>query len=824
MNDATTKPVVLITGAAGGIGKALADSLADDYTVVGLDLKSAEGREIVEFNLTDDDSVELALRKVAERHGRRFASVIHLAAYFDFTGEESPIYDAVNVEGTARLLQQLQAYEVEQFAYSGTMLVHEAGRPGERIDEDQPIDPSWPYPQSKAEAEDAIHAHHGKIPYVILSLAGLYDDTTAVPTLSHQIARIYERNIKSHVYAGDTNAGQAFLHQDDMLDAFKRAVDRRHDLGNETALLIGEPEAIGYQRLQDAIGQLLHGKDWNTISVPKPIAKLGASIESASEPIVPDDFDRGEKPFIRAFMIDLADDHYALDIDRARETLGWSPRHSILDTLPKIIGALKADPRRWYRANGITPPDFIEAASDAERHPDRLRTRFEEHQRDQHYRHIWAPFFNIIMAGWLITSPSVLGYQSEAMAWSDILTGLLLAPLALMSLSWRLSLVRWGIAALGLWLLTAPLIFWAPTAQAYLNGTISGALIFGFAVLALPAPGITAAAALTGPTRPPGWSFTPSAWTQRLIVIALAVVGFLISRYLTAYQLEHIDSVWEPFFEGDPADPKNGTEEVITSAVSEAWPVPDAGLGALTYMLEILTGIIGSTRRWRTMPWLVMLFGILIVPLGIVSITFIIIQPIVIGTYATLTLIAAAAMLIQIPYSLDELIATIDFLIRRYKAGRPILRVFFLGDTDEGGDEPELTAAEEFRRPPLVVLNDVFTGGVNIPWNLGVTLVICLWLVFTRVTLGTEGGMADADHLLGALTLTVTITALAEPARMVRFANIGFGGALLITPFAYGAPWYATISSLICGIALIVLAIPRGPVRQQFGTWTKYIV
>lgn len=56
--------------------------------------------------------------------------------------------------------------------------------------------------------------------------------------------------------------------------------------------------------------------------MPKPLGRLGARIETASEPTVPDDFDRGEKPFIRPFMIDMASDHYALDISRARELVG----------------------------------------------------------------------------------------------------------------------------------------------------------------------------------------------------------------------------------------------------------------------------------------------------------------------------------------------------------------------------------------------------------------------------------------------------------------------------------------------------------------------
>ena len=153
-------------------------------------------------------------------------------------------------------------------------------------------------------------------------------------------------------------------------------------------------------------------------------------------------------------------------------------------------------------------------------------------------------------------------------------------------------------------------------------------------------------AATTGPTVPPGWDYSPSAWTQRLPIIALAVLGLLVSRYLAAYQMGHVDSLWEPFFTGLPDDPKNGTEEIVTSDVSRAWPVPDAGLGALAYLLEVLVGLIGSARRWRTMPWLVLLFGIMIVPLGAVSITFIVIQPILLGTWCTLCLITAAAMLI----------------------------------------------------------------------------------------------------------------------------------------------------------------------------------
>jgi hypothetical protein len=60
-----------------------------------------------------------------------------------------------------------------------------------------------------------------------------------------------------------------------------------------------------------------------------------------------------EEPFIKPWMIDLADDHYALDTSQARRLLGWSPRRSLRDTLPKMVTTLKSDPEAFYRENKL---------------------------------------------------------------------------------------------------------------------------------------------------------------------------------------------------------------------------------------------------------------------------------------------------------------------------------------------------------------------------------------------------------------------------------------------------------------------------------------
>jgi nucleoside-diphosphate-sugar epimerase len=820
------RPIVLVTGAAGNLGRSLGAALHGDYRIVGLD-RAVDNADypIFEVDFTSDAAVELACRKFRDAFGSSIASVIHLAAYFDFTGKDNPLYQTVNVEGTRRLIRALQDFEVEQFVYSSTMLVHAPCQPGERIDETQRIEPRWVYPQSKAAAEEVIRAEHKEIPYVLLRLAGVYDEHSMVPTLAQQIARIYERDFQSYFYSGSTLVGQAMLHREDMIDAFCRAVDRRKVLPPETEILIGEPDAIGYDALQDELGYLLHGADdWPTLRLPKAIAVAGSWAQEKLEPAIPDVIDKGEPPFIKPFMIPMADDHYALDIRRARDLLGWEPQHRLKDELPRIVSAFKKDPIGWYKANGITPPDWFSEAGSLGQNPEELSARHEAQVKVEHQTNRWAHFVNIGLGTWLVTQPALINVGEPLLRWSELILGAALVVCATLALSWRTQWARWACAGIGALVMAAPFLFSTGNAAAYLSDTLVGALIFGFAVCTKPDPGPSALATLTGPDIPPGWSYNPSTWTQRLPIIVLALVGLYVSRYLAAYQLGHVPEVWEPFFAGSSADPRNGTEEIITSSVSKAWPVSDAAVGGYTYLLEILTGIVGSRTRWRTMPWLVLLFGLMIAPLGITSIFFIVIQPIVIGTWSTLALIAAAAILVQIPYSLDELLATLQFMRRRVKAGQNWLHVFFVGGTDEMPDHRETAPLkDEFDRSPSTVFKDMISG-VSLPWNLALSAIIGLSLLFTRVSLGATGGLADADHLIGSLVLTVVSIAAAEVARPVRYVNALLGATLVVTPFVYDADLVATAARIVLGAALIALSVRRGPIRNRYGNWSRLLV
>jgi nucleoside-diphosphate-sugar epimerase len=350
------RPVVVVTGSAGLIGSRLAARLANDFVVVGLDAKppkSQASQQWIECDLTKTESVQQALATVMASHGPHLASVIHLAAYYDFAGEPSDLYEELTVKGTKRLLEQLQEFAVQQFVFSSSLLVMKSVDEGEVVTESTPVEATWDYPESKLAAETVIREHRAGIPAVILRIAGVYDEQGHSVPIGQQIARIHQKQLESYFFPGDADHGQAFVHLDDLIECFVKTIEKRGQLGEYTVLLIAEPDVMSYAELQDRIGELLHGREWPTIRIPKAVAKVGAW---AKDKLASED----EPAFIKPWMVDLADQHYPVAIERARGKLGWEPRRRLRDTLADIIRSLKADPAGWYKQNGLPPPELDE--------------------------------------------------------------------------------------------------------------------------------------------------------------------------------------------------------------------------------------------------------------------------------------------------------------------------------------------------------------------------------------------------------------------------------------------------------------------------------
>ncbi len=366
---------------------------------------------------------------------------------------------------------------------------------------------------------------------------------------------------------------------------------------------------------------------------------------------------------------------------------------------------------------------------------------------------------------------------------SDIVTAVVIMLLAACGAAWT----RWVLCLVGVYLFLAPLIFWAKSSTTYVNDTLIGIALITFSqilpgLFAKPEPSFA----------PRGWSYNPSSYSQRLPVAFLAFFCCLFARYMGAYELGYIHTIWDPLF-------PNGTLTVITSDISKAIPVADAGLGAAAYAIEMLMAVSGSQNRWYQEPWLVALFGFLVVPVGLVSIVLIMLQPIAVGAWCFWCLCTALCMLIMIALTVDEVAASWKFLRQECSSGAPFWKTFIHGKKDI--------------REVVAFKSDATWGilrGVSMPWTLVVALLLGLCLLFIPSSLSLSHWIIDVDTIVGALITTVSVIASAEIIRKVRYFNVVFACLLVLCLAIGGASIGLFITHSIVACLIIVFSLPQG--------------
>lgn len=464
------------------------------------------------------------------------------------------------------------------------------------------------------------------------------------------------------------------------------------------------------------------------------------------------------------------------------------------------------------------------------------------HMMQMHHRRtLWIWWMILLLGLWLIATALSFDYdrapaepsggrgvwlpmdaRAAAMFWSDLISGALLVVFGWRLLKLGRPRTKWAACFVGIWLQFAPLLFWSPSPLAYLNDTLVGALVIALTVLI---PGMPWMIMMMKHGRggsladmPPGWSYSPSSWPQRAPMIALGFAGWLVSRYLGAFQLGYLSSAWDPIF-------GEGTRQVLNSNLSHTWPISDGGLGAISYTFEFLMGFMGSSARWRTMPWMVLFFGVLVVPLGLTHVFLISSMPVMVGHWCMLCVLAAFIMLPMIPLTLDEVTAMCQFMYKAVKTeGKPFWHTFWKGgiveDCTNDDRSPDIG---RFPDHPVAVAK-AGIWGVSVPWSLGLATLVGLWLMAAPSALGTQKPLYAGVYFAGVLIVVVSVCSWAEVVRLGRYLNVPVGLWLLIAPFVLdGGGWGTTLNALLCGAAVIALSIPRGKVLERYGIWERYI-
>lgn len=420
------------------------------------------------------------------------------------------------------------------------------------------------------------------------------------------------------------------------------------------------------------------------------------------------------------------------------------------------------------------------------------------------------------------SSQSLRRFRAWLMTGSDLACGLLLLVFGWRSLKPNRPVSLWVCCFVGVWMTVAPTLFWAPTAASYLNDSLVGILVMALTILIPGMPNMIMYMQ-HGPATPPGWSYNPSSWPQRAIMIGLGFAGFIVSRYLAMFQLGYIDYVWDPFFGFN-----SGTKSVLDSSMSHMWPISDASLGAVSYTFEFLMGYMGSPSRWRTMPWMVAFFGILVIPLGLTHILLVISQPVIVHHWCTMCLLAAVIMLPMLPLEVDEVVAMIQHVRqarRRGDRGGSLWTIFWKGGSSEGCTDrdasPELM---EFPDCPVPVYRSS-VWGMSCPWTLIVTTALGITLMFCPTLFGVDIKTiaADIGHLGGALVVTVSVICMGEVVRTGRYLNVLLALPVASVPWLTDTPLGYSATCTVVAALILGLSLPRGKITQTYGNWDAYI-
>lgn len=309
----------LVTGAAGFIGSTLVDRLlADGHHVTGVDdLSSGNPENIV--NAERHDTFEFAKADIVEADLVSLLAdvqpevVFHLAAQISVSRSVvEPQFDsAVNVVGTVRLAEAARQAGVRKIVHTSSGgSIYGKTPPGYPTTEEMPVDPSSPYAASKVCGEVYLNMFRNLygLDCSHIAPANVYGPRQD-PHGEAGVVAIFSRALlagKPTKIFGDGTDTRDYVFVDDVVDAFVRAGG----------------EAGGGQRFNVGTG------------VETSTAKMHSAIAAAAGK--PD-----EPEFHPPRLGDLK--RSQLDISRARDVLGWTPKVALAEGVTRTVAFFRAE-------------------------------------------------------------------------------------------------------------------------------------------------------------------------------------------------------------------------------------------------------------------------------------------------------------------------------------------------------------------------------------------------------------------------------------------------------------------------------------------------
>ena len=344
---------IAITGASGFLGRLLVQLLRRRHRVVALDR-----RPIVEAGMADHPNVEWYQLDLTDRDLLRdtFACIragggvdvlIHLAAYYDFTGEEHPEYQRTNVDAMRSLLDASRRLGLEHFVFASSVAACPFSSPGRPITEATPPHGTHIYARSKRAGEEMLADYTDSFSPLIVRFAAMFSDWCEYPPLQVLLDTWLSGGWDARIVAGRGAAAIPYLHVRDGGFFMMRLLERRHEMQPMEVFVAGEDGAVSHLELFRAATTHVDGRARRPIHLPRPLCRPGIWMRDLMGRAF------GSRPFERTWMADYVDRRMEIDASRTRARLGWSatPRLSLLTRLPFLIEHRRENPLEWYRRN-----------------------------------------------------------------------------------------------------------------------------------------------------------------------------------------------------------------------------------------------------------------------------------------------------------------------------------------------------------------------------------------------------------------------------------------------------------------------------------------
>ena len=346
-------PSIVVTGASGFIGRHLLDALKDDYRIYALARRSqircgAPFHDNIIWHQVDigyAETLHNVFREIQVSGGADI--VLHLAAHYDFTGDEVDEYYRTNVEGLRNVLENCKWLKPKRFIFSSSVAACAFPPPGEALSETSPPDGDHIYAKTKALGEAMLAEYSESFPSTTVRFAALFSDWCEYPPLYMFLRTWLSKAWNRRMLGGKGISAIPYLHVKDAV-SFLALLLARHDTLDDGEIVIASPDgSVSHEDLFTVATTYENEHAKPPLCTPKFMVLPGIYAMGLLGRLTRDE------PFEKPWMAKYVDLQMTIDASRTRQRLGWQPRKrlSILKRMPFLIENRKYDRIDWTRRN-----------------------------------------------------------------------------------------------------------------------------------------------------------------------------------------------------------------------------------------------------------------------------------------------------------------------------------------------------------------------------------------------------------------------------------------------------------------------------------------